>query len=320
VPVLASGMPRGPRLAQASAATLAQKYPGDYDIETDASVVWRENFAAASIASVLQRYTDHFNAGGMSLSPDVPAHSPSKDSLQLKSGGINPKTYIYKNLGDGYEELYFRYYVKYIGDGPWHHSGLWIGGYNPPLPYPYPRAGLHPSGSDFFSLALESIDNTTMDLYTMWMGMHSWKDSPTGVPGDYYGNTLLHAAALRLQSDRWACYEIHLKLNPDPASGAGAILEVWKNDVLVRRFDDSGPPGWWGRDKFCPNDADDTQCIRYRPANPSLAPLVQRWRTTPALKINYFWPTNYNDAPASSSVRFADMVVATGRIGCTVSR
>jgi hypothetical protein len=219
--------------------------------------------------------------------------------------------------------LYFRYYAKYVGAGPWHHTGLWIGGYNPPLTYPYPRAGQKPDGDDLFSIGLEPIPtftNVPMDFYTYWMGMHSWMSAPTGAVGDYYGNTLLHDAEFRLQSNAWICYEIHLKINPDPANGAGAVLEVWQNDSLIRRFDDSGPMGYWVLDKFCPVDADGAECTAYRPANPTLALLDQQWRATSAMNINYFWPQNYNTETPNSDLIIGDMVVANQRVGCTVPK
>jgi hypothetical protein len=150
--------------------------------------------------------------------------------------------------------------------------------------------------------------------------MHSWKDNPTGAVGDYWGNTLVHDAEFRMQSNTWVCYEVHLRLNPDPTKAAGAILEVWENDNLIRRFDDTGPYGYWVADKFCPSDADGSECTAYRPANPVLALLDQQWRSTSSLKINYIWPQNYNDASTSSSLLLDDMVVARQRIGCTVKQ
>ena len=150
--------------------------------------------------------------------------------------------------------------------------------------------------------------------------MHSWKLDPTGAVGDYWGNTLLHDPQLLTGSGDWECYEIHLKMNPNPANGDGAVLELWKNDALVRRFDDTGPLGFWVRDKFCPIDADDSVCTKYRPANPTLVVLDQRWRTTSALKVNYLWLMNYNTSSADSSLRLDDMVVAKQRIGCTVRK
>jgi hypothetical protein len=292
---------------------------------SDPSVVWTENFEEGSVAAIIARYDSYKNPGGMTLVTDQPASTSGTHALELTAGGSGSQaaTDFYKNFGTGYDELYFRYYAKYIGNGPWHHSGLWIGGYNPPLPYPYPRAGQKPNGSDYYSLGLEPIPSfagVPMDFYTYWRGMQSWKTNPTGATGDYYGNTLLHDAEFRMQSDTWVCYEIHLKLNPNPTNSAGAVLEVWENDNLIRRFDDTGPYGYWVKDKFCPNDADGTECSNNRPANPVLVLLDQQWRTTSSLKINYFWPQNYNDASTYSSLLLDDMVVATKRIGCTVKK
>jgi hypothetical protein len=309
--------------APPKATTLAQKHPGDVGLGADPAVVFYENFDEATVAAVLARYNSYGHSAGMSLVADHPPDSPGHHAMQFTSGGSNPATDLYKNLGVGYDELYLRYYVKYVGAGPWHHSGLWFGGYNPPLPWPYPHAGVRPTGDDRYSIALEPIStftNTPLDFYVYWRGMHSWKAAPTGAVGDYYGNTLLHDAQLLPESGAWQCFEIHLKLNPNPANGAGAVLELWKNDALVRRFDDTGPLGYWVRDKFCPIDADGSECTSYRPANPAEGVLDQRWRTTTALKINYFWPQNYNTDSTDSSMLLDDMVVATERIGCTVRK
>lgn len=292
---------------------------------TDPAVVLYENFAEGSVPGVARRYTTVGHAAGMALVADHPVNSPGTHALRMSSccSGTTSQTYLYKNFGAGYDELYLRYYIKYLGTGPWHHSGLWFGGYNPPLPYPYPHAGARPVGNDRYSIALEPITdlkNTPMDFYVYWRGMHSWMADPTGAVGDYYGNTFLHNPELLIESNTWVCYEIHLKLNPVPSSGAGAMLQVWKNDTPVQSFDDSGPPGYWLRDKFCPNDAQGTECTTYRPPDPHLVLLDQQWRTTSALKINYFWPQNYNNASTSSSLLFDDMVVAKQRIGCTIKR
>ena len=303
-----------------TAPTLAAKYPGDVGIGSDAAVVLYENFEEGSVAAVVSRYDTYDNSSGMLLVTDHPPSGPGSHAMQLTAGGANSATDLYKSFGSGYDELYFRYYVKYPTSGPYHHSGLWIGGYNPPLPYPDPKAGIKPVGDDRYSLGLEPIAdfaNIPIDFYTYWRGMQSWESKPTGAVGDYYGNTLVHDAEFRLQSGIWQCFEIHLKLNPDPTTSMGAVLELWQNDALIRRFDDAGPKGYWIKDKFCPSDADGTECTAYRPANPTLLLLDQQWRTTSALKINYFWPQNYNDASTDSSMLLDDMIVATQRIGCT---
>jgi hypothetical protein len=309
--------------ATSTATTLAQKYPGDVGMASDPSVVWSENFEESSVSAFTSRYSNVTNPAGMTLAADHPANSSGQHAIELTSGGSTTATDFYKSFGTGYDELWFRYYAKYVGSGPWHHSGLWFGGYNPPLSYPAPHAGVKPTGSDRYSIGLEpnsDVASLPMDFYAYWMEMHSWKDNPTGAVGDYWGNTLIHDAEFHTQSNTWVCYEVHLKLNPDPANGSGAILEVWQNDSLIRRFDDTGPYGYWVKDKFCPSDADGAECTAYRPANPVLALLNQRWRSTTDLKINYFWPQNYNDSSTKSSLLLDDMVVAKQRIGCTVKQ
>ncbi len=162
--------------------------------------------------------------------------------------------------------------------------------------------------------------------------VYPWTSIPTGEACGRGGQTrlrrlatitvepLLHNVEFQMQSDSPGSTRSTSKLNSDPSTDAGAALEVWQNDSRVRRFDDTGPLGYWVKDKFCPLDSDGIECITYRPANPTLVPLDQKWRTTRALKINYFWPQNYNDASTSSSLLLDDLVLATQPIGCTVRK
>lgn len=61
-----------------------------------------------------------------------------------------------------------------------------------------------------------------MDFYNYWVEMHSYLDNPMAAAA--FGNTLMHYP----QQDvgRWDCYEIHLKLSPNPEVGTGAVLEL----------------------------------------------------------------------------------------------
>jgi hypothetical protein len=151
------------------------------------------------------------------------------------------------------------------------------------------------------------------DFYNYWMTMHSWMAQPSGSTA-YYGNALVHQNSFTIDEGRWVCLEVHIALNSDPSSARGAVLEVWKNDARVQRFDEAGPPGYWIRDKFCPRGADGTECTSY-PA-PANAILDLQFRNTPALQLNAFWPQNYITAGPDGSVQYDDMVVATQRLGC----
>lgn len=301
--------------------TLSHQYPNDAGIGADPAIVWYEEFDEASIPEVVARYEVHRNDSAMSFVVRRDATGTSRRALTLVAGGGTDATDLYKSLPHGYEELFVRYYIRYEGAGPWHHSGVWIGGSNPSLPYPYPHAGERPSGDDRFIVALEPMDsvvNPRMDFYAYWLGMHSWKDAPTGVKGDFWGNTLIHDSGFRATSGAWECLEVHLKLNPDPSNDSGAILEVWHNDVPVIRFDDHGPGGSWVKDKFCPVDATSADCTDYKWKAGPPTRLNQQWRSSDKLEIDYLWIQNYNTKSDRSSLSLAQVVAATRRIGCMV--
>ena len=314
--------------------TLSQKHPGDVGIASDPAVVWYEPFSLGTVAEIAARYDSPQNPQRMELVEDHPANSPGTHSMQFTAGVVNGVTLasvsLFKNLGrggrgvpadvgNGYDELYFRYYAKYVNAIP-HHSGLWFGGFNPPQNFASPNAGTRPSGDRYFSIALEPIytfPGAPIDFYNYWVEMRSFTGTEQG---QFFGNTLLHYPQLMQDFGSWDCYEIHLKLNPNPEVGTGAVLELWKNDELVQSFNDSGPVGFLITDNFCANDAQGVPCVNNRPANPTFVLLNQRYRTTEDLKINFFWPQNFDTSGGASLLRYDDMVVAKQRIGCIVKK
>jgi hypothetical protein len=298
---------------------LAAKYPGDLGIEKDPEVVWAESFEEGSVAAVTARYDSKANPPGMSLVGDIPAKSGGKVSMKMTAGGAAAATDLYKLLPD-HDELYVRWYVKYEAGIPWHHSGMWFGGYAPPTKYPNPRAGLKPVGDDRVSLAIEPVfdigkPTIRLDTYNYWMNMRSWMDTPTGTTA-YYGNATINQKSFTVDEGAWMCLEAHAKLNTDLASSKGAALDVWKNDTLVQHYDEAAPLGYWVKDKFCPDTADGRECTDYRPADVTLVPENIQFRSSAALHLNHFWPQNYITDTRTGSLWFDDMVVARVRVGC----
>jgi len=300
--------------AAVAGLTLADRYPCDRGIAGDPAVVWAENFEEGSVAAVTARYDSHNNDAGMLLVADRPAGSCGAASVKFTAGGAASATDLYKLLLPGHDEYFVRWYVKYQPGAPWHHSGVWFGGDVNNNPYPYPHAGEKPNGNDRVSFALEPVwgiggANPRFDFYDYWMKMHSCSNCG----GFYWGNALASRNAFTADDNAWDCIEVHAKLNTDMGSGASAALEVWKNDVLVQSFPETGGTGYWVQDHFCPAGADGTQCSY---ASTSSGPLDIQFRTTTTLQLNYFWPQNYVTDPTPSSVWFDDMVVATTRIAC----
>ncbi len=314
-----SGSGVGGSSGSAAGSGLAAKYPGDVGIENDPEVVWVENFEEGSVDAVVARYEDA-KQSGMALDSDVPPKSAGSASGKLTASGTGPNAVdLYKRLDPGYQQLFVRWYAKYQSGVEWHHTGVWVGGYNPPLNWPSPQAGLKPNGDDRFSVSLEPVGsgaNPRMDFYNYWMKMHSWMDSPSGDTA-YYGNTLIHQTGFHVDDDQWMCIEVQVTLNPDPISGAGAELAAWKNDQLLVHFTDQAPLGYWIKDKFCPEGADSPSCTDYPPpSGTTLIPLDLQYRSTPDLVLNTFWPQNYITSGGAGSVWYDDMVIAKQRVGC----
>lgn len=303
--------------ADAGAATLSAAYPGDDGLGNDPAVVWFEDFEEGSTSAIADRYDQVRDEGRWELVSDTP--NGSGEALAMTAGQGQNAVDLYKQL-PGSDEWYVRWYAKYEADVPWHHSGMWFGGYNPAMAYPSPMAGNRPDGDDRFSIAIEPVYETPggdprFDFYNYWMGMHSWMEAPITDDGTaYYGNGLVHRNDLTVDEETWVCLEVHVHLNTDPSSNEGAVLEVWKDDELMERFTQNGPMGYWVRDKFCPDSADGSECTDYR--EPSDQVLDLQLRTTTDLELNAFWPQNYITDDARGTLTFDQMVVATERVGC----
>jgi hypothetical protein len=305
--------------------TLAAQFPGDVGIAGSSAVIWNENFSEANVAAVVARYPTTVNSAGMSLVADVPTNdSASSNSISMVSGGANDTTYLFTNFASGHDEVYVRYYAKYVTLGPWHHVGIVFGGYNPSINFPFPKAGTKPAGNDAFHIYYEpnsgSSFNNWTDFYDYWMQMHSFVSNP--VQGDYFGNQLINTKSLTTYDTNWHCYEIHLVLNSDVSSSTGAILELWIDDVPIIRYDDYGAfvsggsqqSGFWIADKFCYQNDADSLCSPFDPGPPYIT-LNQQYRTTTALQTNFVWLENFSNFPTNNEVRYSNLVVATQRIG-----
>jgi hypothetical protein len=154
-----------------------------------------------------------------------------------------------------------------------------------------------------------------MDFYNYWMNMHSWMATPSGSTA-YYGNSTIHDPSVVAPGDQWICVEMHVKLYSDTQSAKGGVLGLWQDDKLIQEFTETGPMGYWIRDKFCPVSSTDPECTANHTPTDPIVPLDLQLRNTTALKLNYLWMQNYITDSGSGSVLFDDVVVAKRRIGC----
>ncbi|MEO8589819.1 MAG: T9SS type A sorting domain-containing protein [Flavobacteriales bacterium] len=283
-------------------AQISALYPGDAGIGSDPRVLFTEQFEN-SLPVIQGNYDDVMNAAGMSLDTDVPPGSAGLHSIRITNmGGQNNGGHLYKRFTPGWDStIYVRYYVKYpqTSQGYIHHESVWVGGYNPMLPYPYPRAGDCGLGDARISIAYEPITNA-MNTYMYWGEMHN---DPNG---DCWGNVLIKgdSVARPVPFDQWLCVEMMIKLN-DPDTAHNGELRIWHNSEEVGYWGPGFPTGHWLWDKF------------YITAGE--APFQGfRWRTDAALNLNYLWIEYYDDtSPAGIShhILYDHLVVATERIG-----
>ncbi len=338
---------------------LAARYPGDIGIENDPSVFFVERFESASIESLSSKWTHILNRDGkvLSFTRDVPCGSPSGSSSikmvatrvpgQVESGG-----HLFTVFRPGYEEVYARYYAKFLDNhGCNSHFVQLAGAVNPP-DYPIGTAGQR-FDTEFCtgiepdtlrSISTGFAPETSGDekrkkilppgiwaTYTYWPDMHSWQTregKPDGRPKPYYGNHMPPEKYIPVERDKWICIEFRIKLNSHPDKSDGEQT-FWINGELAGHWGPGYPKGYWEYDFFYPD-----------PDNPESAPFEGfRWRAAKGelfhgTLINKFWLQHYitencfamnekyarlnPDYPintSSATVLFSHIVLATKYIG-----
>jgi len=301
--ILVSGI-----ISNSEAAGLAENYPGDIGIENDPNVVFVENFEEGSVPDVIARWDSYKRSDRMSLEADVPPPSSGLASLLMThEGGDGDAIDLYTRLLPGYDELYFRFYVKIdTACNPIHHF-VGMGGYNPPSAWPQGSAGVRPDGDDRFTTAIEPHGSFwRWDYYTYWMEMHGSSGSPP-----YYGNDFINDSNFSVNRGQWLCVEVMVKMNY-PTTERNGEQAVWVNGLpwymggqLVSYLGEGFPNGYWVWDSFHPDIG-----------SPPFEGF--RWRSVEDLKINFFWPSLYiTTAPTGyiSKVWFDDIVIAKEYIG-----
>jgi hypothetical protein len=284
---------------------LAARYPGDVGIEQDPAVVFVENFEESTVLAVQNRWTDILNGAAMLFSSDVPSGSPGSHSLVIPSvgGGVNNGGHLYRQLTPGVDDtLYLRYYIKYPTNSNYSHQGIWMGGHNPPVSWPDPQAGTKPVGNDRFSAAAEQLHGSNVfDHYDYWMNMHLSLD------GSYWGNRLLNNPAVTGVEGQWMCVEQMVKLN-NPVTAFNGEHAFWLNGVKVSHLGQGFPNGTWVGGNFTQGAGTPFEGFR--------------WRSDPALNLNWIWLQNYSpDDPSgvNASMKFDHVVAAKSYIGCLAS-
>ena len=294
------------------ATGIAREFPGDKGIERHPDVLFVERFDAGSLAAVTKRWESVKGTKDnvLSLSADAPAGSPDGSSLLMTHvGGRGTGGHLYRRLKPAEPVVFARTYVKFHPDcAPVHHFGTHLGGFHPTTPWPQGGAGQRPRGDRRFTTGIEPYGKSwAWGFYTYWQGMRVHGD------GRYWGTPFLVGGAKPpVEKGRWICVEMMVKVN-DPPTASNGEQAFWIDGKLFRRdgqvASHVGPGfprgrwtgGWW----------------RTEP-NAKTAFEGFRWRSIPALEVNYLWNYLYiTRAPKGhvSKVWFDHIVVARRYIG-----
>jgi hypothetical protein len=272
---------------------IASKYPGDVGIETDPAVIFAENFEALTLEEIAKHWHQISNKDDevMSLTDDVPPDSSGKQSLNMTANlERNTGGHLYKFFEPGWDELYFRFYVKFSPEHSYVHHFVHMSANIDSKPWPEGHAGELPPGNKRFSTGIEPwgfwskySPPGAWNFYTYWQEMKESRD------GKYWGNSFAPEQPIKVPRNRWLCVEFMMGCNSEPE----------KND---------GEQAFW-------IDGELGGCFK-----------GFRWRSTTELKLNTIWLLYYVthdtmrqnrvvNPPTMNWVWFDDLVVATKYIG-----
>lgn len=296
---------------------LAARYAGDKGIENHRTVVFTENFETGDFAEIVKRwgYTSIKNGEIQAFSGEVPPGSAGRRSLQMTATlGENKGGDLYTVLKPGFDKVYLRFYTKFAADHGYVHHFVALGGYNPPTPWPNPRAGTRPRGDDRIAVFIDPIGHYGRYPPPGIWGLYTyWKDMKVSADGRYWGNVLRPAQAVPVTRGRWTCVELMIKLNSSPEIRDGE-LALWIDGNPVMRFAKGVRRGPWSG-------------MGFQLVESGGVPLDGlQLRTSMDLKINHLWLEHFVDEGAQrmnkvrspnrvNHVWFDDIVVATEYIG-----
>jgi hypothetical protein len=310
---------------------IAAKYPGDVGIEKDPDVVFVADFEG-SVDEICSRWEDVRGKDIMSKSDEVPPGSGGKQSLLVtRPAGTTEGGHLYRRLkndegGYGYDQLFFRFYMKFNKEhAPIHHYGGCFWGLNPPTSYAQGGAGVRPKGDKRWITQVEPGNFSRWHNYTYWQNMGG---SPPN--GQTWGNTFEYGMDLPpVPKEKWICLEVMVKMND--IGDTNGELAYWVDGKLdrdsegrVTSYQGKGFPssGTWTYDKFEPYVTKEGIRFDYEKGQgvsiPGGKPFPGfAWRTVPELNANAIWLYRYmsQTETGTSKVWWDNVVIAKKYIG-----
>jgi hypothetical protein len=306
--------------ANISFGQIANNYPHDSLIQNDPSVVFVEMFEQTSVTSMINSvgYTRSSTLSNINFDSSVPPGSRGTQSCKLttiesdtSSSPIHPNedTYILKKFGTGVNDSVFvRFYVKYNNTHAFHHSGIWMGGYDSLLcSWPCAPVGTVPSSNKAFKVGAEirtanvnPQTNAKFGFFNYWSNMHVASANPP-----FWGNDFKSPNTnATIDMSQWHCIETMIKLNT-PLTDSTGELALWVDGIKVAHYGKNFPTGSWNGVNFAEGSG--------MPFNGF------KWSSSTNLLFNYIWIKNYapdnTGRTSPNDLLFDHIVVAKKYIG-----
>jgi hypothetical protein len=290
---------------------LAATFPGDRGIAKHPAVLLAEDFDVAEITALTRKWSDISNKADKPLALE---NMEGRRTLKITATpGENNGGHLFALLPRASETLFARFYVRFEPDADYIHHFVWMGGQNPPQRWPNPQAGNRPDGNDRLSVGIEPDGNNgRFPAPGAWNFYAYWHDMKKSADGKYWGAGIAPDRPLLVPKGRWQCVEFMTKLNTTPEKSDGE-LALWLDGKCVMHVAPGVRRGpWTGLGFSLPEKGGEP----FEGLN---------WRTSPDLKLNYFWlehyvteeslRRNHSRIKPTNSVWFTDIVVATEYIG-----
>ncbi len=319
--------------------TLSARYPDDEGIATDDAVLFHDDFESG-----WGRWDEpEADTAHLHLEQDAALAHGGSGFLRstVTTADLDEDEYISAStradLPERVPQLYVRYYARFQGIAPnphhwvrvaagteaWSSSGL---------------ANTVPSGNDGFWFDFDADNNDTFNFYVYWYEMRSGRcNDGTAVPGCegdqgttyHYGNIFDPPEQTAFPRDAWFCIELMGKANT--VGENDGELAFFIDDRPIGEYRAGYPEGTWLRDSFHTGGCDFSACTEPAPFEGF------DFRSNDDVRYKQLFLDAYYERGSAADKRAAleergltvsdeqtilydDVVVATERIGCRVSR
>jgi len=212
---------------------LAAKHPGDLGMDRDPAVLFAEDFETGDFGKWDENQAEGDSSRcAVTQDPDIAFHGEHACRMTATRGRDSGGGLI-KWLGEGGNEAYARFYVRFAEDAGYTHHFVHLKG-SPERWGSFGKAGYRPEGDDRFSTGMEPwFDWGQNPPPGRWMFYSYWHKMKSSNDGKHWGNEF-HPDSDVIPRDQWICMEFRVKLNtPGEPDGEQS---VWQDGHPIGHF------------------------------------------------------------------------------------